>query len=93
MSQQFLSQKTLHNQDSTTPHTYRQNLIQAVAKYTQPDYRKAIWQISNTFIPYIGLWALMIYSVLQGYSYWFTLLLAIAASGLLVRIFIFFRIF
>jgi len=73
------------------PQTNRQELIQAISKYAQADYLKATWQISNTFIPYIGLWAVMIYLVLQNYSYWITLLLTIPAAGLLVRTFIFFH--
>jgi omega-6 fatty acid desaturase (delta-12 desaturase) len=66
-------------------------LIQRLSQYAQADTNKAFWQIANTFIPYIMLWGLMIYFVLQGYSYWLTLLLAIPAAGLLVRIFIFFH--
>ncbi|MGZ8190312.1 MAG: fatty acid desaturase [Methylococcaceae bacterium] len=77
--------------DFASIHTTREELIQAVAKYAQPDYQKAFRQISNTLVPYIGLWALMIYFVLHGYSYWITLLLAIPAASLLVRIFIFFH--
>ncbi len=69
----------------------REQLIQAVAKYAQPDYQKAFWQLSNTFVPYLALWALMAYLALQGYPYWITLLLAIPAGCLLVRIFIFFH--
>jgi omega-6 fatty acid desaturase (delta-12 desaturase) len=69
----------------------RKKLIEAVAQYARPDRRKAAWQISNTFLPYFGLWALMIFSVLQGYSYWITLLLAVPSAGFLVRIFIFFH--
>jgi acyl-lipid omega-6 desaturase (Delta-12 desaturase) len=77
--------------DFPTLPTTRQDLIQSVAKYAQSDYRKAILQISNTLIPYLGLWALMIFAVLQGYSYWLTLLLSVAASGFLVRTFILFH--
>ncbi len=77
--------------DCANPQPNRQALIQAVAKYAQADYLKATWQISNTLIPYLGLWALMIYFIVQGYSYWLVLLLAIPASALLVRIFIFFH--
>jgi len=69
----------------------RKALIQAVAQYAHPDYRKASWQIANTFVSYICLWALMIFTVLQGYSYWLTLALAVPAAGFLVRIFIFFH--
>jgi acyl-lipid omega-6 desaturase (Delta-12 desaturase) len=69
----------------------RKELIQALSAYAQPDFRKAVYQISNTFVPYIALWALMIYSVVQGLSIWITLLLAIAASGFLVRLFVLFH--
>jgi omega-6 fatty acid desaturase (delta-12 desaturase) len=64
---------------------------EAVAEYAQPNRGKAIWQLFNTFVPYIGLWALMVYTVRSGMSYWITFALAILASGLLVRIFIFFH--
>lgn len=59
------------------------------AKYSTPEMRKSLWQIFNTFIPYVGLWALMIYSL--GISYWITALFAILAAGLLVRLFIIFH--
>lgn len=91
MSQQSLSRDLLSYAKRADFQTNRKELIKAISKYAQPDYRKASWQISNTFVPYIGLWALMIYSVLQGFSYWITLMLAVPASGFLVRIFIFFH--
>jgi len=62
-----------------------------VAKYQQPNLRKAIWQLVNTFVPYIALWVLMVRAVQLGVSYWITLALAVVAAGLLVRIFIFFH--
>jgi omega-6 fatty acid desaturase (delta-12 desaturase) len=71
--------------------TTREDLIQSISKYAHADYRKAFWQILNTFVPYLGLWDAMIFSVLQGFPYWITLLLSVAASGFLVRIFIFFH--
>jgi acyl-lipid omega-6 desaturase (Delta-12 desaturase) len=58
---------------------------------TQPSLRKAIWQLINTFVPYAALWILMVFLVQQGYSYWMALALAVPASLLLVRIFIFFH--
>lgn len=91
MSQQVTSPELATSMHFTGRQTNREELILAVAKYAQPDYLKALGQISNTFLPYIGLWALMIFFVLQSYSYWITLLLAIPASGFLVRIFIFFH--
>lgn len=91
MSEHLLNPGILPNQCTILTGINRKDLIRAVSKYAQPDYQKAFWQISNTIIPYIGLWALMIFFMLQGYSYWFILLLAIPASALLVRIFIFFH--
>jgi omega-6 fatty acid desaturase (delta-12 desaturase) len=63
----------------------------AVLKYQQPDLRKAIWQLANTFVPYFALWVLMVRTVQLGVSYWITLALAVVAAGLLVRIFIIFH--
>ncbi|MBN1486223.1 MAG: fatty acid desaturase [Anaerolineae bacterium] len=62
-----------------------------IAKYQETNLQRAIWQIINTFIPYFTLLYLMIRSIQLGYSYWITLLLAIPAGGLLIRIFIFFH--
>jgi omega-6 fatty acid desaturase (delta-12 desaturase) len=61
---------------------------QQVASYARPDHRKAIWQLVNTFVPYIALWAVMVYCIQTGVPYWVTLALAVVAGGLLVRIFI-----
>jgi len=69
----------------------RKNLIQSITKFAQPNYQKALWQISNTFVPYLSLWALMVFSVLNDFPYWVTLLLSVVASGFLVRIFILFH--
>jgi len=66
-------------------------LIQAVSKYAQPSYRQAFWQVANTLLPYLGLWVLMIFSVLYDFSYSITLLLAVPAAGFLVRLFILFH--
>ncbi|MBK8816991.1 MAG: fatty acid desaturase [Methylococcaceae bacterium] len=69
----------------------RKELIQASSVYAQPDSRKAIVQVFNTFIPYLGLWALMIYTVMSGLSVWITLVLSIVTSGFLVRLFVLFH--
>jgi omega-6 fatty acid desaturase (delta-12 desaturase) len=64
---------------------------QDIARYAQSNQRKAIWQLVNTFVPYLALWALMAYTVKTGASYWITLALAVVAAAFLVRIFIFFH--
>jgi omega-6 fatty acid desaturase (delta-12 desaturase) len=65
--------------------------LKDLAKYEEPDRGRAIWQIINTFVPYILLWILMVRTVQLGYSYWLTLALAVVASGFMVRIFILFH--
>ena len=56
------------------------------AKYKGADLRSALIQIATTTIPFVLLLAAMLATVEK--AYWVTLLLAIPASGLLVRFFI-----
>src|SRR5680860_110252 len=65
------------------------NFIKNVSHYQTPDVWKSIWQIVNTFIPYVGLWLLIIYSL--SVSYWITAGLIVFAAGFLVRLFIIFH--
>lgn len=81
----------LHSIPAQNAHFCREDLIRTVTQYAEPNYRKAFGQVANTFLPYIGLWALMILSVLYQFPFWVTLLLTIPASGFLVRIFILFH--
>lgn len=60
-----------------------------IMKYNRPDILKSVWQICNSFIPYVVLWYLMYRSL--NYSYWLTLLLSILAAGFLIRLFIIFH--
>ncbi len=57
-----------------------------IAPYQAPDHRRALWQITNSFVPYLVLWYLM-YRSLE-ISYLLTLGLAVVAAGFLLRIFI-----
>jgi acyl-lipid omega-6 desaturase (Delta-12 desaturase) len=57
-----------------------------VAKYQSPRLSISLWQMANSFLPYIALWVLMYISL--RYSYWITLALSIPAAGFLMRIFI-----
>ncbi len=63
----------------------------ATAKYGCSDAAKASWQLADTLVPYVALWALMILLVQRGASYWITLAVAVLAGGLLVRLFILFH--
>jgi omega-6 fatty acid desaturase (delta-12 desaturase) len=58
-------------------------------KYITPSLTKSIWQVTNTFIPYVVLWIAMAYSL--NVSYWLTALLVVIASAFLVRLFIIFH--
>ncbi len=60
--------------------------VPVVARYQNPDVRKSIGQVLNTFIPFLIFWYLMFRSL--EISYWLTLLLALPTAGFLVRIFI-----
>jgi omega-6 fatty acid desaturase (delta-12 desaturase) len=64
---------------------------QELARFAQPNQRRAVWQLVNTFVPYAALWVAMIYTINTGASYWITLALTVVASAFLVRIFIFFH--
>jgi len=57
-----------------------------VAKYQQPDLRKSLWQVGNSFGGFFLGWVLMYFSLSVGY--WLTILLAFPTAGFLVRIFI-----
>ena len=60
-----------------------------INKYQTPCLRKSIWQITDTFIPYIGLWIAIMYSL--SVSLWLTAFLIFLAAGFLVRLFIIFH--
>jgi acyl-lipid omega-6 desaturase (Delta-12 desaturase) len=69
----------------------RSEWYRSLANYEKPDARKATWQLVNTFVPYVGLWALMAVMLRQGLPYWTILPPAVLAAGFLTRIFIFFH--
>ncbi len=60
--------------------------LRIVMRYRRPSITKSTWQLVNTLIPYIGLVGLMFWSL--QWSYLITLLLALPAAALAVRLFI-----
>lgn len=60
-----------------------------VSNYHHSDLWRSVWQVANTFIPYVILWYVM-YRSLE-ISYWITLALSLPAAGLLIRIFVIFH--
>ena len=59
--------------------------------YAHSDMRKAIIQIITTFTPYLALWSLMIYLVLNDFPYWMVLLVVPFQAAITLRIFIIFH--
>jgi len=57
-----------------------------IRKYQRPDNKKATIQLVNSFLPFIGIWTLMYFSL--DWSYFITIPLAAVAAFFLVRIFI-----
>src|ERR1041384_4681802 len=62
---------------------------QIVARFQQPSTPRALWQITNTLVPYAALWYLMYLG--RSVSWWLVAPLAILAGAFLVRIFIIFH--
>jgi len=65
------------------------NLRAMCAAYAKPHLGRALFQLLNTIPSFIAIWALMAWSVIDGWNYLWTLLLALPAAGLYVRTFIF----
>lgn len=59
--------------------------------YAKPDNGRAVWQIVDTYIPYFGIWGLLIYLLKSGASFSVIVPLLILAALVLVRIFIIFH--
>lgn len=60
-----------------------------VVRYQTPSTGRAIWQLINTLVPYVGLWYLMYLSL--EVSYWLLVPLAMLAGAFMVRAFIIFH--
>lgn len=73
---------------NAVPAAPQANLRALCAAYAKPDVRRAVWQLVNTLVPFVALWVLMAWSVVAGWGYGWTLLLALPTAGLYVRTFI-----
>jgi omega-6 fatty acid desaturase (delta-12 desaturase) len=58
-----------------------------LARYGAPDPKRSVLELLFTAVPFLLLWALMLYG-LEGYGYWASLPLALPAAGFLVRLFL-----
>ncbi len=73
----------------STQATHRSNPSrwkEIVAKYQKPSIPRSAWQLSNTLLPYAGVWC-AIYFV-SAISWWLAVPLVVLGAGLLVRTFI-----
>jgi acyl-lipid omega-6 desaturase (Delta-12 desaturase) len=60
-------------------------------RYESPSAGKVALQLLNTLVPYFALLTLMYLTISWNLPYWVTLLIAVPAGALLVRLFIFFH--
>jgi acyl-lipid omega-6 desaturase (Delta-12 desaturase) len=70
---------------TVTPAQKAKHLTDILARYKKPDRVRSISQLLTSFLPFLAVWAVMVYSL--QYSYWITLALAVLASGFLLRLF------
>ena len=69
----------------------RQALNEVILNFTTPSRGKAAWQMFNTLIPYLLLWALAIFFIKNSYPLWACFIPILVAGPFLVRIFIIFH--
>lgn len=65
------------------------SLQEILVPHQRASTKRALWQLTNTFVPYFLLWYAMYHT--QALSLWLTVPLAVLAGALLVRIFIIFH--
>ncbi len=57
-----------------------------LATYRRPSPWRSLFQLGNTVVPFVAIWLVMLWSL--EYGYWITLLCALPAALLLMRLFI-----
>ncbi|MCZ6674794.1 MAG: fatty acid desaturase [Verrucomicrobia bacterium] len=79
------STNTLHSAEKKQPESWRA----IVRKYQKPSLTKGLWQLTNSGIPYVGLWILMYFTT--SVSWPLTIALCALASLFIMRLFIIFH--
>jgi omega-6 fatty acid desaturase (delta-12 desaturase) len=64
------------------------NERQLCARFARPSLGRALWQLANTLPAFALLWLLMAWSLQAHWGHGWTLLLALPAAGLYVRLFV-----
>ena len=60
--------------------------MEILARYGIPDGKRSVFELCSTAVPFLLLWALMLWC-LESYAYWVCLPLALPAAAFLVRLF------
>ena len=68
--------------------TPEKSLARSLTRFADPSLPRALWQLANTLVSFVALWAAMAWVVRSGASPWWLALLIIPTSGLYVRLFI-----
>ncbi len=58
------------------------------ADFARPHLGRALWQMTNTLVPFLALWTLTAWSIAADWGLGWTLLLLLPAAGMYVRLFI-----
>jgi omega-6 fatty acid desaturase (delta-12 desaturase) len=59
-----------------------------LARFSRPSLPRALWQLANTVIPFLGAWIGAAWSWQAGWSYFATAAFGLCAAGFYVRLFI-----
>jgi omega-6 fatty acid desaturase (delta-12 desaturase) len=62
--------------------------LRGLRAFERPSTARAAWQLVNTLVPYLASLALMVLMLRRGWPWWSTLLVAVPASGFMVRLFV-----
>ena len=77
--------------DGQKPVSHMPEWYQGLAAFQKGTWGQAITQLVNTVIPYLAIFAFLVYTVEAGWPYWSTVLLSIPACLFLIRTFIIFH--
>jgi len=91
LSQRSIPQPCGEKSKEPRPRQVKPDWVTAMKRFEQPSARKAAIQLTNTLLPYASLLVLMYLTMVWHLPYIVTLLIAVPASALLVRVFIFFH--
>ena len=83
--QQAIEYPDRHGRASSQAEPDARHWVTALAPYRDPSLGRSLAELVVTVVPFVVLWLLMLLSL--RYSYWLCLLLAVPASGFVVRLF------